>query len=258
VILSRLRKAIREQNWFAVALEVVIVVLGVVIGFQITAWGQARSDAAREQSYLQQIASDLATTETLLAQTDAQLARSDQAAERLHAGFRTAEVLPDDSVLVLISEAAYVNRVRPVLGTIQALIATGDLGLLRDDSLRVAIPAYMEQQLALIDVEDVVMASAWDALESISGLVDYTQANAVRVANGGVLDFPSPGVVALDSVTVGVNPFPFDAAQFRRDRTAYDAVWRVDHMKIQLRWIRGSMSQLAHDLNERVESALNQ
>jgi len=37
MILARLSSAIRAQNWFAVVLEFVIVIAGVVIGFQITA-----------------------------------------------------------------------------------------------------------------------------------------------------------------------------------------------------------------------------
>jgi hypothetical protein len=37
MILARLSKAIREQNWFAVVLEFVIVIAGVVTGFQIMA-----------------------------------------------------------------------------------------------------------------------------------------------------------------------------------------------------------------------------
>jgi len=37
MILARITKAIREQNWFAVVLEFVIVIAGVAIGFQVTA-----------------------------------------------------------------------------------------------------------------------------------------------------------------------------------------------------------------------------
>ncbi|WP_420434200.1 hypothetical protein [Hyphobacterium sp.] len=44
MILQRLSRAIREQNWFAVALEFVIVIAGVVIGFQVTAWNAQRAD----------------------------------------------------------------------------------------------------------------------------------------------------------------------------------------------------------------------
>ena len=55
MILARLSRPIREQNWFAVALEFVIVILGVVIGFQVTAWNEARQDRAAEQSILVQL-----------------------------------------------------------------------------------------------------------------------------------------------------------------------------------------------------------
>ena len=48
MILSRITKAVREQNWFAVAIEFVIVIAGVVIGFQISAWASERqAEAAR-------------------------------------------------------------------------------------------------------------------------------------------------------------------------------------------------------------------
>lgn len=42
MILQNLSKAVREQNWFAVVLEFVIVIAGVVIGFQINAWNERR------------------------------------------------------------------------------------------------------------------------------------------------------------------------------------------------------------------------
>ena len=42
--LRSLSKHIREQNWFSVALDFVIVVVGILIAFQITNWNEARSD----------------------------------------------------------------------------------------------------------------------------------------------------------------------------------------------------------------------
>ena len=42
MILARLSSAIREQNRCAVVLEFVIVIAGVVIGFQVTAWNAER------------------------------------------------------------------------------------------------------------------------------------------------------------------------------------------------------------------------
>ena len=43
MILANLTRAIREQNYYAVVLEFLIVIAGVVIGFQITAWNEDRN-----------------------------------------------------------------------------------------------------------------------------------------------------------------------------------------------------------------------
>ena len=50
MILARLSRAVREQNWFAVVLEFVIVIAGVVIGFQVTAWNAERAERARRDA----------------------------------------------------------------------------------------------------------------------------------------------------------------------------------------------------------------
>lgn len=44
MLLRSLTKHLREQNWFAVALDFVIVVVGILIAFQITSWNEARQD----------------------------------------------------------------------------------------------------------------------------------------------------------------------------------------------------------------------
>jgi|GEM_PF-1658874 len=58
MILSRLTRAIREQNWFAVILEFFIVVIGVAVGFQLTQRYDQAQVAAREAEYLRGIATD--------------------------------------------------------------------------------------------------------------------------------------------------------------------------------------------------------
>lgn len=60
MILARLSRAIREQNWFAVILEFVIVIAGVVIGFQITEWNAARQDHRLAAVTLERLENDFA------------------------------------------------------------------------------------------------------------------------------------------------------------------------------------------------------
>ncbi len=66
MILRRVAQHVKDQNWTAIGTDFLIVVTGVVIGFQVTAWGQARSDAVREQTYLRQLTADLAETERIV------------------------------------------------------------------------------------------------------------------------------------------------------------------------------------------------
>ncbi|WP_323761936.1 hypothetical protein [Maricaulis sp.] len=55
MILSRLTAAIRQQNWFAVALEFVIVIAGVVIGFQVSQWANERTAEERRDAALERL-----------------------------------------------------------------------------------------------------------------------------------------------------------------------------------------------------------
>ncbi|MEM9840892.1 MAG: hypothetical protein AAF830_17305 [Pseudomonadota bacterium] len=52
MILRRLTEHVRTQNWFAVALDFVIVVIGVYMGIQLGNWNEERGRRAQEQSYL--------------------------------------------------------------------------------------------------------------------------------------------------------------------------------------------------------------
>ncbi|MDF1770275.1 hypothetical protein [Maricaulis sp.] len=47
MILARITKALKDQNWLAVSLEFIIVILGVVIGFQVTQWSSSQAEAER-------------------------------------------------------------------------------------------------------------------------------------------------------------------------------------------------------------------
>ena len=59
MILRRIADASRKQDWFTVAVEVLIVVLGVFLGLQVNNWNEGRSDRARETVHLASLAEDI-------------------------------------------------------------------------------------------------------------------------------------------------------------------------------------------------------
>ncbi len=52
MIIRRLAHAIRDQNWFTVALELAIVVVGIFIGLQVDDWNQRRIEGESDQRAL--------------------------------------------------------------------------------------------------------------------------------------------------------------------------------------------------------------
>jgi hypothetical protein len=59
MILSRITQALRQQNWVAVALELVIVVLGVFIGMQVSNWNAMQAEKRLGHAYTERLRQDL-------------------------------------------------------------------------------------------------------------------------------------------------------------------------------------------------------
>ncbi|MEM7084253.1 MAG: hypothetical protein AAF465_16100 [Pseudomonadota bacterium] len=55
MLLRRLSQHVKEQNWTAVAIDFVIVVVGVFIGIQVANWNEVRIESAREAAILAQL-----------------------------------------------------------------------------------------------------------------------------------------------------------------------------------------------------------
>ena len=59
MILRRFMQHVKEQNWFAVGLDVIVVIVGIFLGMQVTEWNDERKDRALEGEYINRIIADL-------------------------------------------------------------------------------------------------------------------------------------------------------------------------------------------------------
>lgn len=143
--LGRLTLALREQNWVAVLIEVGVVVLGVAIGFQVTAWGVERDARAEEQALLVGLRTEF---EEVLNGIDAQVAKHrrvesavlailDALAEAERKGERFATI-PDDTLLwALVPTTTQFGQ-----GVLDGILVSGRLELIRDRDLRTALAEW--------------------------------------------------------------------------------------------------------------------
>lgn len=57
--LRRILKHFEAQNWFAVCIDLVVVVVGVFIGIQVANWNEARLEAVRKQQIIEALITDI-------------------------------------------------------------------------------------------------------------------------------------------------------------------------------------------------------
>ena len=134
--MARLLLGLRRLHWRAAILEILIVFVGVVVALGADAWWDRRQDEARAVAYLEQIAGELAESESELEEVIGGMRRQVVAASQLTRAAYAAEP-PTEAEL---RDWAFTNSyyVLPVLtmGTAQALVSTGDVRLVPDREMR--------------------------------------------------------------------------------------------------------------------------
>lgn len=244
----------RGARWFGA--EFLVVVTGVLVALAVGAWWQGRQDAGTETAYLRQLVADLRETEQAADQADAFLAPVDRAGSLLWLAFYESTPPARDSLLAWAERSMWTSSVRPVVGTAEALVATGDLALVRDDSLRTAITAYLERTRGrLYDHEqfDRVWATAERGMRR---RIDPTE-SALRHYETTVLDgfLAEMGVPEAD-LTDLEPPFPFDPGAFLSSPEALGDVFEMANAKRNLLTVRRAMREDASALREQVEAEL--
>ena len=98
MILRRITKHVKDQNWFAVALDFFIVLAGILIAFQITNWSEAqseRAELARTEIALQaDLSRNYFNAAERVSLTDCRLAQLSGLADRLLAPGAAWEGMP--------------------------------------------------------------------------------------------------------------------------------------------------------------------
>jgi hypothetical protein len=148
MILQNIAKAIREQNYYAVVLEFVIVIAGVVIGFQINAWNLDRQEAALEKGYLSRLVDEMAVVTNQLIDEQEDLDDYRDSAERFLAPLEAddKEAAQSDSRGLLTITRVGTPTVMPAM--LNELLASGQLSVIRSSALREAL-----SELALFEKE---------------------------------------------------------------------------------------------------------
>lgn len=176
MILQNISKAIREQNYYAVALEFVIVIAGVVIGFQINAWNEGRAEQARTSMLLDRIEEEFRTIESDLFEYEQLLASYETASKNVIAAIREETVATTDPEVmrVWLGEVRHVGRPPARSAIFAEMIASGEFSLLPVE-LRAALSEFDQE----IQRNTYLWPEAATHLTSAKPLFDAVEYNAL-------------------------------------------------------------------------------
>ena len=159
MLFRRISAHLKRQDWFAVWLDLLIVVVGIYIGLQVDAWNSARHDRVIEREYVERLLFNM--EESLEAQRDAKnlfdssIDATDYIARIQRAG--TFENVDEDRLIIGLNSIGWVIPPRTNMGTIRELQSTGNIALIEDVSVRIAIGQF-ERSFANLE---------WSALQAV-------------------------------------------------------------------------------------------
>ncbi len=142
--LLRVAEHIHTQNWTAIGIDFLIVVLGVFVGLQVSNWNSSRLDAAKADAYVARIVenlrSDIASIEDREAFWGQVSAYGDSAIRYAETG-ELVEGSAWKTVLAFY-QASQVWLWASNDATYRELLNGGDLRLIEDERLRATLPVY--------------------------------------------------------------------------------------------------------------------
>ena len=158
MLLRSVTRHVRDQNWFAVFLDFLIVVVGVFIGIQVSNWNEDNLQRKEESAYLRLLEADVLSSRELAQSTLDMLRRQDDARRRLYS-FSTDDNSADElqEIPGLLNLAIWAMPTMEFnQTTFETLKSTGQLDVFGDESL---IRELTDLQS---DILDIRRREAWE------------------------------------------------------------------------------------------------
>ncbi len=131
MLLRRITEHFRTQNWAAVLLDLVVVIAGVFIAFQVESWYEHRRLVSDEQQFLQSLAQDFDLAHESISWVIARLGAAQAASQEL-LNLEPDDPVTSDEFYRLLADSQRVGTLEPKRRTYDALVATGQIEAIQD------------------------------------------------------------------------------------------------------------------------------
>ena len=189
MLLRRITKHVKDQNWFAVGIDFVIVVIGVFIGIQVANWNDAQIETRAERVLQHNIQSDMIVLEgefdSIIERYDETLNSTGELLDLLRSGEE-----PDDSLRVkyLIWRAGYYHEFPAFPPSYTELLSSGHLGQLSSPELRRALIRFGDQYNRFERNAQVAKSAILDPTSAHAAAAQFSAAPAKWTSDGSAVE----------------------------------------------------------------------
>jgi hypothetical protein len=131
-----------RREWRGLFLEITVVVVGILIAFMLESWWDRRAGAEQERAFLRALRSDFAENVARLKAAAARQEGIESAGRQLLSLSRSHSPIGTDTVRKLMGRVFNSGRFEPVMGAYEAIVNSGGLAQISDDSLRAMLAAF--------------------------------------------------------------------------------------------------------------------
>ncbi|MGD9980438.1 MAG: hypothetical protein AB7H66_00765 [Hyphomonadaceae bacterium] len=240
MLLRRIIAHFRKQEWTAVGIDFVIVVLGVFIATQVAEWSAAQADRRRGEAYVERLIGDL---EVDLQSRRAAVAYYDavyQSAERANALLTSPS--PDPRALVISAyRATEYSYNPPTRATWDEIVSSGDLALIPRSAVENGLAEYFSIDTAL-NVRSALRESEYRHL--VRSTLPHEVQNAIREGCSDVRDANGRITGFREDCTLGVS----DAAIAEAARALRQNPAILSELRYQFSDVRSARANLRGDV----------
>lgn len=145
-------RQLSRRDWSAAILELLLIIVGIFIAFQVDRWNEGRQLRAAEDGYVRELFADFEATRVDLQDAIDYYQAQYEAAEALFA-LEPGDDLAHAEFYATLDRIAGVPRFEPVRRTYDVLIASGLLDVIRDRELQSEMAAFVARLKFLEEAE---------------------------------------------------------------------------------------------------------
>lgn len=184
MILRRLSHSLKAQNWIAIGIEFVLLVVGVYLGIQVSNWNALQQDHRREVEYIERLQRDFNAIDARLVDNIARWEVKASSSVRVLADFnvyrQSARWPRSKSEMLSDLNNTFNARIpAPRSATYVELLSAGQLGLIRNTKLRDALLEYDAQVGYSMTAFDVLVKRVEPSMASVVAYLEYDQTKTI-------------------------------------------------------------------------------